>query len=365
MSQTKFDSVDLSRLPALQNIDASQIKAGMNSLTTGAKGWSGVFKLAAVGALAYGVWKYILPTLFVAVGQALAVVAGLAILTGAFIMRKPFVRWMENAARAIDKKLIKENPWLVFEKQKRKFVEAIQKFSDAYTKMRSLAHDTKKKAEESAEQAKAYQEAFQSLKKQADELKLKMEQAKGVDANAYTQYYNDSAKAAAKAHSAMLRYNQAKDLSAKYAARGSVMDNLVRKLSTGSTFIEIKKLEFDNTVEMLKIDYNFFKESAEATGQMSSAMNFQEEWQVEYAIEATKAVTASYISATQMNLNDIENLTANYNIDNEAIFAKLDVLTQKIETGEEKVIDVTQYQNPDYVLTAKDRSNAGFGSDMF
>jgi len=365
MSQTKFDSVDLSRLPALQNIDSAQIQAGLQSMTPGAKGLYGVLRLAVIAGLGYAVWVYILPTLFVAIGQALAVVAGLGVLAIAFAMRKPFWRWLGNIARATDKKLIRDNPWLVFEKQKRKLVEAKEKFFSSFGRMRNLAQETKAKAEESQKKAKDYQDAAVSLKAKADKLKEQMAMAKDKDANAYTAYYNESAKTAAQAHNAMLRYDQAKDMAAKYAARGVVMDNLVRKLSTGTTYIDIRIMEFDNTVEMLKVDYDFFKESADATNQMKSSMNFTEEWQVSYAIEATKAVTASYISETQMNLNDIESLTANYNIDNDAIFSKLDAITQRIETGEEKLPNVAQYQNPDYVMTNKDRSNAGFGADIF
>ena len=82
------------------------------------------------------------------------------------------------------------------------------------------------------------------------------------------------------------------------------------------TSMDIKVLDFDATVEILKKDYEFAQKSKSATEAAKSAMMFSKGWELEYALDVVTSTIASDIAQTTGNLRDIDTLTATYAVDN-------------------------------------------------
>ena len=160
-------------------------------------------------------------------------------------------------------------------------------------------------------------------------------------------------------------YNQAKDFTEKYGSRGNIMGKLDSKLKRVANRIDIKIMDFDTTIQILRNDYEFAEKSRQATEMAKSVMLFDTSWELDYAMDVITSTIASDLSITQSNLTDIDTLTANFSIDDAAMFAKLDKIANSINTGEEVVPSAKKYNNPEYKLTASDKKNSGGFGDMF
>ncbi len=79
-------------LPILKHFDdeKGEISLNPNNWRNGEKGLNAALKIALFAALGYGAWVYILPPLFTALGQAIAL-AGVAVFVIFFILMLPVI----------------------------------------------------------------------------------------------------------------------------------------------------------------------------------------------------------------------------------------------------------------------------------
>jgi hypothetical protein len=93
-------------------------------------------------------------------------------------------------------------------------------------------------------------------------------------------------------------------------------------------------------------------------------MGFSTDWERDYALEVITSTISNDIAISSGNFKDIENLTQNFDLNSDEMFANLDAIADKIQTGGND-IDIKKYNNIDYKLTSEDKSKSnGFG-DMF
>ena len=117
-------------LPILKHFDdeKGEISLNPNKWRSGEKGLNTALKIALFAALGYGAWVYILPPLFTALGQVIAL-AGVAVFLIFFVLMLPVIfKGLRRLTRGIHKSLIKHDPFGELEDQKQKMLRESQGF---------------------------------------------------------------------------------------------------------------------------------------------------------------------------------------------------------------------------------------------
>ena len=131
------------------------------------------------------------------------------------------------------------------------------------------------------------------------------------------------------------------------------------------TGMDIKISAFDTTVEMLKKDFNFGQKLNSATTAAKSALGFDKDWKRDYAFEVINTTIANDIAISSGNFKDIESLTSNYNLNSDELFDNLNLIADKIQTGNDLVPQAKKYANPEYKLSTDDKVKAGGFTELF
>lgn len=355
------------KLPIFKHFDTSQIDTSGKNLTSGQKNLSTIIKLGLLGGAGYAIWKYILPPLFLMLGQMIAIAGAIAFVIFLFLARHAIFKAIDNAAKGMHKAVIKSDVWAEFARQRSRMEANKVKFFSSKGNISSLKEGMKADAEKSEKEANDLKFEMGQLEKEAVILRSDVANAADKDSDDYHAKSIKLDRLAAKIEGAMYRYEQANILTQKYGARAATMTKLERKLEWVANKMDIKIMDFDNTIYLLKKDWEYNRKSAEATQAAKDTMLFDKSWEFDYALELVQTTIAADNAMTEMNLRDIDNITQNFSSNNDSVFAKLDALTQKIDSGEEKVIEAKKYNNPNYELTSKDKSAmSGFGGgNMF
>lgn len=357
-------------LPIMKNLGENQIAKSVTNFRTGEKPLYNGLKLVTYGAIGYGVWTYVLPVAFVALGQmiALAITGGIALF---LVLAAPAIfSWLRIAARALHKTAIKYDPFAQLEKEKQKLIANQTTFRIAKQNIASLKQDMGINADKCKKEVETGDDNQRLIRAKVDQIKAKMEAMiaeLGPSAKTEDDYVNlasEFQKKLAELQRTLNKVNQSKDFMEKYKAREAVMKKMGQKLTMVETAMEIKIADFDATVEFLKTDYEFAQKSNAATYAAKSAIGFSSGWERDYALEVIAESIATDTAMTSGNLKDIENLTSNYNLDSDDLYNNLSLIADKLDVGNVGA-DFKAYENPDYVLTSKDKQNVGGFGDMF
>jgi hypothetical protein len=373
MSTFSETSSHILDLPILKHFDKDkgEISFDPNNWRKGEKGLGRVIGLGLLGTLGYFSWVYILPPLFRALGQAIAI-AGVAVLSIFLIMMLPIIlKGLRFATRKIHRALIKHNPFGELEEQKLKMLKNKKTFIEAKTKIRALKNNMEANSIQSEKDSEEYQKMILSLQHKAEKLKASMQALVNEQGNAakdtdeYVEYQSELAKRLSESQRVAQQMDQSKKFVQKYGSRAAVMGKLDRKLTLAGTAIDIKISDFDVTIDMLRKEYEFAQTARAATDGAKSAMLFTKSWELDYALDVISTTIAMDIAKTQENLLDLDTLTSKYSLDSDELYAQLDTLADRIKTGKDVIPEAKKYQNPNYKLTSEDkRASGGFG-DLF
>ncbi len=334
------------------------------------KALSLVFKLAIIGALAYGAWVYAIPMIMTTLGKiAVAALTGGSIILGALSL-PAFFKWAGNIARKFHKHAIEQDPFREFEKQKKAIRENQEQARNARAQIKGLERQMQKEARENEKLGEKYRTQVLVEQKRAEALKasiasieqkLGKEAAKGDDNWVADQA--DLYKLLMGSGRLEAQLNQADDFVQKYGSRANIMKKMGHKLTMVEAAMDTKVLDFDATVEILKKDYEFASKSAAATEHAKAAMMFEDSWELEIALNAVSTTIANDIATTAGNFKDIQTLTSDFDFNSDTAFANLNSLADKISTGESEAPDADKYGQEGYRLTEKDKaSTPGFDS---
>lgn len=140
-----------------------------------------VIKLALLGAVLYFSWVYVLPPVFVAIGQTLAIVSTGIIILAVIIMMPLILKGIRRFTRFLHKLMIKHDPFAELEDQekvmegnKRKFAVAKGKISD----LKNKAHASSVEAENNA---KTHEKDITRLHDRAAKLKVEIDTKEAKD----------------------------------------------------------------------------------------------------------------------------------------------------------------------------------------
>jgi len=371
-TQTKSSfNANLMDLPILKHFEQNEISTKVETFRKGEKGLFWFFKLAIFGALAWATWTYVLPPVFQAIGQMLAVAATGVMIVALIIMAPVIVKGIRALTRAMHKALIKYDPFAQLEVERQKMLQNQSTFRIAKGNISQLKQEMEIEAKKSEEEANNGQTRILTLQGKAEKIKLEMDamvQKMGVDAKSEDEYVNKASelqKLLAESQRVSNKINQSKDFVQKYGSRAAIMKKMGQKLTMVETVMDIKIQDFDATIEMLKKDYEFGQKSNAATTAAKSAMGFTKGWEFDYALEVVTSTIAADIAITSGNLKDIETLTSNYSLDSDELYANLNAVADKIKVGADVVPSAKQYSNPEYKLTSDDQLKSGGFQDLF
>jgi len=364
-------NANLAELPILKHFNQNEISTKVDNFRKGEKNLFWFFKLAALIGVGYLTWTYVLPPIFVAIGQMLAVAATAILIVAGVIMAPVIVKGIRLFTRAIHKALIKYDPFAQLEIEKQKMLENQRTFRTAKGNISQLKTEMEVEAANAEKEAETGQTRIIALQGKAEKIKLEMDgmiQKMGVAAKSEDDYVNKASelqKILAEAQRVANKLNQSKDFVQKYGSRAAIMKKMGQKLTMVETVMDIKIQDFDATVDMLKKDYEFGQKSNAATSAAKSAMGFTKGWEFDYALDVVTSTIAADIAITAGNLRDIETLTSNYSLDSDELYANLNAVADKIKIGTDVIPEAKQYSNPEYQLTQSDRVKSGGFGDLF
>jgi len=360
-----MENSKINSLPIFKHLNASEIGDSVDKFRKGEKGMFNIFKLLLLGAVGYFSWIYVLPVVFQAIGQVLAV-ASTGIIIVALVLLAPVIfKGLRRFTRKAHEMVIRHDPFGELDDQKDKMIANKTLFQKAKGKIYKLKTDMEANAAESQDTAEALQKRVIAKHTKGKKLKAKLEELKkkyGARANSEDEYVNiyvEHQKVMSDANRDSMKYEQEKDFVQKYGSRGVVMKKLLQKLKLVEGTMDIKIADFDATIEILKKDYEFAKKAREATTTAKSAMLFTEGWEVEYALDVVTTSIAEDIAVTSGNLNDIDSITSMYAMDSDELWANLDSLANDINTGKDVVPDAKEYRGLDYKLSGDDKLKVG------
>lgn len=370
-TRTSTLNANLSELPILKHFNQNEISTKVDTFRKGEKNMFWFFKLAALIGVGYLTWTYVLPPVFQAIGQMLAVAATAVIIVAGVIMAPVIVKGIRLLTRAIHKSLIKYDPFAQLEIERQKMLVNQTTFRVAKGNIIQLKQEMEVEADRAEKEAESGQTRVIALQGKAEKLKFSMDEmvkSQGVAAKGEDEYVNMAAelqKVLAEAQRVANKYNQSKDFVQKYGTRANVMKKMGQKLTLVETAMDIKIQDFDATIDMLKKDYEFGQKSNAATTAAKSAMGFTKGWEFDYALDVVTSTIAADIAITAGNLKDIESITSNYTLDSDELYANLNAVADKIKIGTDIIPDASKYSNPEYTLSSNDKLKSGGFGDMF
>jgi len=371
-TQTKTTlNANLAELPILKHFSENEISTKVDTFRKGEKNLFWFLKLAVFGAIGYFAWTYVLPPVFQAIGQMLAVAATGVMIVGLVIAAPVIIKGIRSLTRSLHKSIIRYDPFGQLEIERQKMIENQNTFRIAKSNIAQLKQEMEIESANSEKEASAGQTRILTLQGKAEKIKMDMDnmvKSKGVEAKSEDEYVNlasDLQKTLAEAQRVANKLTQAKDFVQKYGSRAAIMKKMGQKLTMVETAMEIKVSDFDATVEMLKKDYEFGQKSNAATSAAKSALGFTKGWEFDYALDVVTSTISADIAITAGNLKDIETLTSNYTLDSDELFANLNQIADKIKVGNDIIPQAKQYSNPEYQLTSSDKIKSGGFGEMF
>ena len=372
---TKYEQekTALSELPILKHFDESKGEIAINkdTLKKGEKTLFYALVASILGVGGYLTWTYIIPPLFTMLGQAIAISATGVFLVFLVMMYPVIMKGLRFMTKNIHKALINSNPFNELEEQKQKMIKNREVFKATKAKLKGLKNEMEIEGNKSEKEAKTFQEDILSLQRQSEKLKTAMDEMvkqQGIaakDTDEYVTLQSELARKLSDSQRISNQYEQSKNFTQKYGVRANVLGKMDRKLTLAGTAIDIKIADFDTTIVMLRKEYEFAKNAKQATESAKSAMMFTQSWELDYALEVVTSTIAQDIARTSENLLDIDTLTSKYSVDNDELYSRLDLLADKIKTGDSTIPDSTKYTNPNYKMTKDDKLNAGGFGDIF
>lgn len=362
---------NLMELPILKNFDNSQIAKTTNSFRKGEFTLYTALKVGFFGAILWALWTYVLPPVFVAMGQFLALAATGIMIVGLIMLAPVIAKGIRLFARALHKSLIRYDPFAQLEVERQKLIQMVNTFRVAKGKIAGLKQEMEIEADRAEKEASSGQAKIIALRGKAEKIKVDMDnmiKERGVSAKGDDDYVNCASelqKILAEYQRAENKLNQSKDFVQKYGSRANIMKKMGQKLLMVETAMDIKVLDFDSTVEMLKKDYAFAQKSNEATTAAKGAMLFSKGWEFDYALEIVTSTIAADIAVTSGNLKDIDMLTSQYSMDSDELYTNLNLIADKIQIGTDVIPTAKQYNNPEYVLTQSDKLKSGGFQELF
>src|ERR1035437_5366337 len=198
-TKTSILEANLSQLPMMKHYSKDEIVTKVDNFRKGfipEKGLFGFLKLLTIVGAGALTWIYVLPPVFQAIGQALALVATGVVLVFSILMAPVIFKGLRRLTRAIHKRIIKRDPFGQLEEERQKMIQNQATFRIAKSNIAALKQDMEIEASNSEKEATAGQTKILTLQGKAEKYKADMDamvKSKGVEAKSEDEYVQNAA----------------------------------------------------------------------------------------------------------------------------------------------------------------------------
>ncbi|MFZ0283221.1 MAG: hypothetical protein WAL29_16340 [Bacteroidales bacterium] len=372
--QTEIKTI--TQLPIMKYFDdARLVQTGKESLAKWRKGEKpigAIIGLILLGIVGYGTVRWIIPAVFGALSQVLAVIVSILAIFLVILLLPAIYNLFRRIVSSFHKAIIRWNPFDELDEQKQKMWETHDSFLKHKSKIKQLRTDFEQMSRETQKVAESSKSEVQRQTKKAGEIKDQMDKliaAKGAGVKE-TDEYVDLQQQFINATSAGTRTNTVLEKNiewtTKYAARSNIFANLDRKLAIGATLLENKIKDFEESVGIMKKDWEMAAASRGATAILKEILGpGGQNWKLEYALEFVAGRISEDLAMTAQNLEDLERNTTAFDFDSDEAYEKLLAIGNKLDAGQIDVPDPSKISNPNHKLTREEKDSTGPLGDIF
>lgn len=366
----------VTQLPIMKYFDDAQLVAkGKETLGKWRKGEKPIgsfIGLVLLGVIGYGTFKWIIPAVFGMLSQVIAViVSSLAVILTVLLLPAIF-KLFRRIVRSFHKAIIRWNPFDELDEQKIKMWETHDLFLKHKAKIKQLRTDFEQMSNETRKVAEDSKDEVQRQTKKAGEIKQLMDQMIAEKGNEIkeTDEYVELQQKFINATSAGTRTNTILEKNiewtTKYSARSNIFANLDRKLAIGATLLENKIKDFEESINIMKKDWEMAAASRGATAILKEILGpGGQNWKLEYALEFVAGRISEDLATTAQNLEDLERNTTAFNFDSDDAYEELLAIGNKLDAGQIEIPNPTRIANPNHKLTREEKNAAGPLGDIF
>jgi len=366
----------ITQLPIMKYFDdAKLVQTGKESLAKWRKGEkpiSAIIGLILLGIIGYGTIRWVIPAVFGALSQVLAVIVSILAIVLVILLLPAIYKLFRRIVRWFHKAIIRWNPFDELDEQKQKMWETHDLFLKHKSKIKQLRNDFEQMSRETQKVAENSKSEVQRQTKKAGEIKVQMDKLiteKGAGVKE-TDEFVDLQQQFINATSAGTRTNTVLEKNiewtTKYAARSNIFANLDRKLAIGATLLENKIKDFEESVGIMKKDWEMAAASRGATAILKEILGpGGQNWKLEYALEFVAGRISEDLAMTAQNLEDLERNTTAFDFDSDEAYEKLLAIGNKLDAGQIDVPDPSKISNPNHKLTREEKDSTGPLGDIF
>ena len=366
----------ITQLPIMKYFDdAKLVEQGKETLAKWRKGEKpigAVIGLILIAVFGYGTIKWIIPAVFGALSQVLAVIVSVLAVILVILLLPAIFKLFRRIVRWFHKAIIRWNPFDELDEQKQKMWETHDLFLKHKSKIKQLRTDFEQMSNDTRKVAETSKGEVQRQTKKAGEIKTQMDKwiAEKGEGIKETDDYVELQQKFINATSAGTRSNTILEKNiewtTKYAARSNIFANLDRKLAIGATLLENKIKDFEESVSIMKKDWEMAAASRGATAILKEILGpGGQNWKLEYALEFVAGRISEDLAMTAQNLEDLEKNTTAFNFDSDEAYEKLLAIGNKLDAGQLEVPNAERISNPNHKLTREEKNSAGPLGDIF
>lgn len=361
----------LSKLPITKHFSGDDMSTSTDKLRSGEKNIWNIMKLLVLVGLGYMTWVYILPPVFIALGQFAAAGAVVLAVVATIIAAPSIFKWLKKLAKMMYKAAIRHDPFDELDKQEGILLQRQDTVRKSHGRIKALRKEMIIEADHNEKKAEKLQGKVIRMQSDAQRMKDELatmvtnggQEAKGTDE--YVNLNAESFKLLTDSRRIASQLEQAQDFVRKYGTRGAVMKKISHKLTMVEVNMDAKVLDLRATIDILKQDYEFAAKSKDATSAAKDAMMFDKSWQLEYALDVVTHTIAEDIASTAGNFNDINSMTLNLDMNRDDMYAELDSLANSLEDGSLTTPVAKDYTKEDYKITHEDSMHTGGFEDIY
>jgi hypothetical protein len=364
------------QLPIMKYFDDAKLmdqgKVMLDKWRKGEKPIASILGLVLIGIAGWGLFKFVLPTVFIMLGQVVAVIASVLAVLFVLLSMPAIFKLFRRIVRSFHKAIIRWNPFDELDDQKAKMWQTHETFLRHKAKIKQLRNDFESMSHQTQKVADEAKNEVQRQRKKAGEIKAKMDamiREKG-DVAKETDEYVELQQSFINATSAGTRTNTTLEKNIewtkKYAARSNIFANLDRKLAIGATLLENKIMDFEESIMIMKKDWEMAAASRGATDILNQILGpGGQNWKLEYALEFVTGKISEDLAMTAQNLEDLERNTTAFDFDSDEAYEKLISISDKLDSGQITIPDPNRISNPNHKLTKEEKKSAGPLGDIF
>ncbi len=374
--QTETQTKTITQLPIMKYFDdAKLVEKGKETLAKWRKGEKpigAVIGLILIAVIGYGIIKWVIPAVFTALSQVLAVVVSVLAVVLVIFLLPAIYKLFRRIVRGFHKAIIRWDPFDELTEQKQKMWETHDLFLKHKAKIKQLRTDFEQMSNDTRKVAENSKSEVQRQTKKAGEIKEMMNRmiAEKGEAVKETDEYVDLQQQFINATSAGTRANtnleKNIEWTTKYASRSNIFANLDRKLAIGATLLENKIKDFEESINIMKKDWEMAASSRGATAILKEILGPSgQNWKLDYAVEYVTGRISEDLAMTAQNLEDLERNTTEFNFDSDEAYEKLLAIGNKLDSGQLDIPNPSKISNPNHKLTREEKKSAGPLGDIF